>query len=200
MHLFLIRHGESMADLLDVYEGRADFDLTERGKKQAVQMSKYMKSHYNVTKIYSSPLMRASQTASFLAKEFHLPIYYEDDLMEFNNGLLAGLSRKEADEKYPKVKDLPINQAVYGQESKVEFRTRADRMLKKILTEENKDQDIVFVTHGGMINQLYDSILKIPVENNCFFLTGDTGIHIWIIDQQTVKIVTTNITNHLKDK
>ena len=33
MLLLLIRHGESEADLLDVHEGRADFELTERGHK-----------------------------------------------------------------------------------------------------------------------------------------------------------------------
>ena len=31
MILLIMRHGESEADLLDVHEGRADFELTDRG-------------------------------------------------------------------------------------------------------------------------------------------------------------------------
>lgn len=31
MRILVIRHGESEADLLDVHEGRADFELTKRG-------------------------------------------------------------------------------------------------------------------------------------------------------------------------
>jgi 2,3-bisphosphoglycerate-dependent phosphoglycerate mutase len=30
MRLLIIRHGESQADLLNVHEGRADFELTDR--------------------------------------------------------------------------------------------------------------------------------------------------------------------------
>ena len=30
MQILLIRHGESEADILNVHEGRADFELTER--------------------------------------------------------------------------------------------------------------------------------------------------------------------------
>ena len=40
MILLVIRHGESEADLLDVHEGRADFELTERGHEQAIAMAK----------------------------------------------------------------------------------------------------------------------------------------------------------------
>ena len=42
MILLVIRHGESEADLLDVHEGRADFELTERGHEQAIAMAKYV--------------------------------------------------------------------------------------------------------------------------------------------------------------
>jgi 2,3-bisphosphoglycerate-dependent phosphoglycerate mutase len=33
MEILLIRHGESEADLLQVHEGRADFELTDRGRR-----------------------------------------------------------------------------------------------------------------------------------------------------------------------
>ena len=41
MILLVIRHGESEADILDVHEGRADFELTQKGHRQAAAMAKY---------------------------------------------------------------------------------------------------------------------------------------------------------------
>ena len=34
MVLIVIRHGESEADILDVHEGRADFELTQKGHRR----------------------------------------------------------------------------------------------------------------------------------------------------------------------
>ena len=34
MQILLIRHGESEADILHVHEGRADFELTDKGRQQ----------------------------------------------------------------------------------------------------------------------------------------------------------------------
>ena len=119
MKLLVIRHGESEADLLDVHEGRADFALTERGHKQAEAMANYVADNYNISKIYASTLTRAKQTAQHLSDKTGVSIVFDENLMEFNNGLLAGLPRAVVREKYPEVPNLPIDKAVYGQESQV---------------------------------------------------------------------------------
>ena len=101
MKLLLIRHGESEADLLDVHEGRADFALTERGHRQAQAMAEYVSANYHVDRIYASTLTRAMQTARQLSDATGVPIRQEPDLMEFNNGLLAGLSHRGQGESNP---------------------------------------------------------------------------------------------------
>ena len=53
MILLVIRHGESEADILDVHEGRADFELTQKGHRQAAAMAKYVAGNY-VLKIAST--------------------------------------------------------------------------------------------------------------------------------------------------
>ena len=100
MRLLIIRHGESEADILHVHEGRADFELTERGHRQAAAMSEYAAENYSISRIYASTLKRASQTAKHLSDAVGIPIIYDPELMEFNNGLLAGLPYREAQEKY----------------------------------------------------------------------------------------------------
>lgn len=197
MKLLIIRHGESEADILDVHEGRADFNLTEKGHAQAQAMAEYVKKHYNIQKIYASPLKRAFQTATHLSEATNVPVLTEEMLMEFNNGLIAGLSWKEADEKYPLVPNLPIHASVYEQESKLEFRYRAEYILSKILSENENDATVAVVSHGGMINQLYQSFFKLPVASGITVATSDTGIHEWMVKKEERYVLRANSTAHL---
>ena len=199
MILLVIRHGESQADILDVHEGRADFELTQKGHRQAAAMSKYVAGNYRLARIYASTLKRAAQTAEHLSDETGIAIEFDPDLMEFNNGLLAGLSHEEADRLYPHVENLPIDQAVYGQESKVEFRSRAENALQRVLSENESDAIIAIVTHGGMINQLYGALLHIPIGENGFFCTADTGIHIWRITEHGNYVIKANVDDHVRE-
>ncbi len=196
MQLLVIRHGESEADLLDVHEGRADFALTDRGHKQALSMALFVKDHFDISAIYSSPLKRALQTAAHLSEATNIPLHVEDKLMEFNNGLIAGLERAVAREKYPIVEHLPVHASVYEQESMLEFRFRADYILSKIISETAHDHTVAIVTHGGMINQLYRSFLRLPIDSDVYFGTGDTGIHHWYLDEKHCSIIMANYTAH----
>jgi 2,3-bisphosphoglycerate-dependent phosphoglycerate mutase len=198
MIILVIRHGESEADILDVHEGRADFALTERGRRQASAMAKYVAERYKLTRIYASTLRRAAQTAKHLSEASGVAVEFDSDLMEFNNGLLAGLSREDADRQYPEVKDLPVDQAVYGQESKVEFRNRAEKMLHRILSENGPEDIVAVVTHGGMVNQLYGALFHTPVGEDSFFCTADTGIHIWNITDRGNYVVKANVDEHIR--
>ncbi len=196
MKLLVIRHGESEADLLDVHEGRADFALTERGHRQAEAMANYVADNYNISKIYASTLTRAKQTARHLSDKTGIPIVFDENLMEFNNGLLAGLPRAVVREKYPEVPDLPIDKAVYGQESQIEFRQRAENALSRIMNEAENDETIAVVSHGGMINQLYRSFFDMPVDCIYFFNTADTGIHIWNLTDRERRVIKANFYEH----
>lgn len=201
MRLLVIRHGESEADILNVHEGRADFELTERGHRQAEAMSEYVSRNYQIVKIYHSTLKRAVQTAEHLALKTKAPLIPDEHLMEFNNGLIAGLRHDVAEEKYPKVK-VPMHSAVYEQESMLAFRYRAEYMLSKLTDEalnhlENGDDStIAVITHGGMINQLYRAYFRLPLDSEYAFCTGDTGIHEWIIKENSRILVKANYAPH----
>ena len=196
MKLLIIRHGESEADILNVHEGRADFPLTERGHAQAEAMAEYVASRYAVDRLYASTLARAMQTARHLAGKTGLEILPEAGLMEFDNGLLAGLPYDEAREKYPPVEGLPADQSVYGMESRVAFRERAEAALAGILAAAKPEETIAVVSHGGMINQLWHALLKLPIDSGRWFCTGDTGIHEWEINRGEARIIHANLSDH----
>lgn len=198
MKLLVIRHGESQADILNVHEGRADFELTELGKIQAQKMSNWVLNNFSIDKIYCSTLIRARQTAELLLKNSKANIYYEEDLMEFNNGLLAGLSWKEADSKYPIPEIEYPHTVIYGKESRIEFRARAEKIFSKIISDTKENETIVIVSHGGMIGQLYQCFLQLPFISTFSVATGDTGIHFWETKGNYRCIRFANRTSHLE--
>lgn len=106
------------------------------------------------------------------------------------------MSMKAAREIYPPVENLPVHASVYQQESLLEFRCRADYVLSKLLSETAPGQTVAVVTHGGMINQLYRGVLRLPIDSDIGFATGDTGIHEWRITGDCRGIVKSNMTGH----
>ncbi|CAG7648703.1 Phosphoserine phosphatase 1 [Paenibacillus allorhizosphaerae] len=147
MQILFIRHGQSEADVLNVHEGRADFPLTELGRKQAALLAERVLSEFPPQLIWASTLRRASETAAIVADKVKCPVQYEDDLMELNNGILAGLSFEEA-KKYPLPRKLKLHERIENGESAIEFRMRIEAVFSKIVSSANHER-IAIVSHGG---------------------------------------------------
>lgn len=197
--ILLIRHGESEADILKVCEGRADFSLTEHGRQQAAALAKWVVSHYKIDIIFASTLRRAAETAKYLSDASGVSVVFHEDLMEFNNGLLAGLPFEEAAKSYPRVEGLPPNKSVYGQETQYEFRARADRALAACMSRIPDGATAAVVSHGGLINQLFASLIGLPPAHPVRFGTGDTGIHCWVISEDGNRLLFANKQEHLQE-
>ena len=199
MTLLIIRHGQSEADILNVMEGRADFNLTDLGRQQAALMADYVANNYNVNKIFSSPLKRASQTANTLSERVNIGIEFDDDLMEWQNGVIAGMPREEARTKYPDPEMKYPHTLIYGQESDIQFRMRAETALSKIINETPMDYTVAVISHNGLISRLFQSFIKSPIVDSNIYIdrTGDTGIHEWRIDGSRRVIVHVNLQKHL---
>jgi 2,3-bisphosphoglycerate-dependent phosphoglycerate mutase len=197
MDLLVIRHGQSEADILKVIEGRADFPLTELGHKQAEAMAKWVNKHYAINKIFSSPLKRAKQTSEYLSKITGIEIQFDDDLMVWKNGLIAGLTQKEADAQYPEPKIKYPHTRVYEQESHIDFRSRAETALSKIINENNDAETIAVISHGGMINMLFRCFIESPGNSTISIANSDTGIHHWRVKNNKKTIIFCNSREHI---
>jgi 2,3-bisphosphoglycerate-dependent phosphoglycerate mutase len=80
----------------------------------------------------------------------------------------------------------------------LDFRCRAERVLSRILEESQELKAIAIVSHGGMINRLCHCLLRLPLESDAVFYTGDTGIHGWRLTDGRRALLFSNQTNHLK--
>lgn len=198
MQLLLIRHGQSEADLLGVHEGRADFPLTALGQKQAERLSTHVATNYPPEVIISSPLLRAKATAMSLREAVDCDLIIEEDLMEFNNGVLAGLSREVAAIQYPLPPNgRPPHIPIENGESELEFRLRAEKVLHKIIHDYRDLKRVAIVSHGGLISQLIKSFLSLPNTGDFIFATGDTGIHLLEIKDHVRVVGFLNRQDHL---
>jgi 2,3-bisphosphoglycerate-dependent phosphoglycerate mutase len=202
MEILVVRHGQSIADLEDRHEGRADFMLTELGCRQAKSVANWIKNHYEIDIILSSPLKRAAKTAEFISEATCANIIFYEELMEWNNGLLAGLYRAEANEKFPLPQDGRKPHDEFAQsESYINFRARSETFWSKIIQryEEEGSKRICIVSHGGMINMLFRSFMMLPVNEDIGISTGDTGIHLWEVKGNKRRIIFLNKQEHLLD-
>ncbi|WP_226682338.1 histidine phosphatase family protein [Sutcliffiella horikoshii] len=198
MEILLIRHGQSEADILQVHEGRADYPLTELGRMQAKRLACRLNEHCPPDIIWTSTLKRAAETATILAEEVGCMLIKEPNLMEFNNGVLAGLPRELAATKYP----LPPggrkpHERIQNGESEIEFRMRVETALSKILAESSAVVRIAIVSHGGTISNLLKALLQLPVHTNIRFPTGDTGMHTIRKNDEGLSVVSLNCSEHL---
>ena len=201
MELIIIRHGESFGDINKVHEGRADLELTELGKEQAKKLSKWLLEHEKIDIIVSSPLKRARKTANFIQESFKTELVIDDSLMEWNNGLLAGVDRNEAEIKFPIPKGgRKPHHEHYETESEIHFRARAEMFISKLKENYFESDKICIVSHGGMINMLLKSLLNMPMITENSFTCGDTSINKLKVTDMGCRVHYLNRLNHLEGK
>ena len=82
MKLILIRHAESIGNVLGILQGqKIDLPLSKLGKTQAKKLANYLKKE-KIEAIYSSDLKRAMHTAQIIAKSHKLRVIPDKRLRE----------------------------------------------------------------------------------------------------------------------
>ncbi|UJP11670.1 histidine phosphatase family protein [Microbacterium sp. KUDC0406] len=103
MNLSVVRHGQTEWNTLGRLQGQLDSPLTAQGVEQARAMATELDG-LDIGRIVSSPLGRASVTATIIGDRLGLPIEYAEDLAEVHHGELAGLTWDEIDQKHPEIR------------------------------------------------------------------------------------------------
>ncbi len=101
MNLYVVRHGETWANVEHRYLGALDPQLTARGREQAASLSKKLPSGIEV--LIVSPRVRAQQTARILNVELNLEPLTMGDFRERDVGVFEGLTQAEARAMHPQL-------------------------------------------------------------------------------------------------
>lgn len=201
IRLLLCRHGQSTADLEPrCIEGSGDFPLTGLGLRQAGALATRIAARHRLDRIYTSPLLRAEQTARQVATATGAPLERVQALAEGASGMLAGLLPEEADRLYPVEHPVPVYHRPPGGESYIDLYRRAvDFWYRLYLSQEANGQTLLLVTHGGTMQALVGAALGLPLLTHAGFVTADTGLHeLHVVPGGKVRVVRLNDTAHLE--
>ncbi len=192
MKIFFIRHGKDN----DNYRGGwSRLDLTEEGRLQAEKLAEYIHSNnhsFNIKRIISSDLQRASTTAKLISDRLNIAVEYEQSIRETNNGDLAGMLNSEALSKYPGLffSSLGMDEHYPNGESPSEFFSRIERWFSDFVkSNRNSNDNTVVVTHGGVINIVYHIVMNIAWTNkNRPFKVSNCSLHILNLDNMRFEV------------
>ena len=97
--LILVRHGQSEHHILGLTGGWTETPLTPLGRVQAqaaAERCRQLLLDDSSVCLFSSDLLRASQTAAYVAEALRTECRLEPGLREINNGVAVGLTWQEA--------------------------------------------------------------------------------------------------------
>ena len=153
--LLLIRHGQSTGNAQRVCCGQQNYPLTPLGEQQAALAGEYIKTHYRIDRVYSSPLSRAEETARPVAEAFDLPILFEAGLTELGGGVWEGQRAIEFEGDYAELYRRWIKVGDFcpeGGEMIGDFCKRVTSTMRE-LVERHKGECVAVFCHSGVINR-----------------------------------------------
>jgi probable phosphoglycerate mutase len=190
--IYLIRHGQTMFNVENKIAGQIETDLTELGKKQALELGQKLRSdNIKFDAIISSTLRRAKDTAMIISKEINAPVFYDANLVEFSNGIYEGVvvdelkkmqfnpPYKTAGFEFSNGADLYNAYSSFDDcynllsypngETKIEARDRFMKAIEKYLIENPNVENLGVVAHGAVIRfmllKICPDLLKEKIKN-----------------------------------
>ncbi|MDQ7823518.1 MAG: histidine phosphatase family protein [Candidatus Eremiobacteraeota bacterium] len=200
--LYLVRHGETEWNRFEVFRGRADIALNERGLAQANAVGRALKDA-PLYAVISSPLKRAIQTAKPLAARHRVPLIPEEAFNDVDCGDWEGMPMAEVERLFPEGfrcwMETPHKFRIPGGESLAILRRRALRGLKRVLGEA-EGEVLCVVSHRVVTKVMVLALLGLS--NSHFWQIRQDNACINIIqfpeDDGEAVVVSLNDTGHLK--
>ncbi|KAK2938441.1 hypothetical protein FoTM2_001659 [Fusarium oxysporum f. sp. vasinfectum] len=149
MRLFLIRHGETVDNVANLYAGSRDSALTAHGVMQAQRLASHLSEHVAIDRIFSSNLSRAVHTAQAIldaqkrAKD--LKLIQVPELREKDFGTGEG-TKFGAATKHE------------GSETPQAMRKRVDVFLDEHLPRLHEDSTVCIVAHGIILGTFHKAL------------------------------------------
>jgi broad specificity phosphatase PhoE len=165
--LYFMRHGESIANLTREFSNTGyKHPLTETGVQQARAAADVFR-RLAVEKIYSSPVLRAMQTAQILAEKLQVPLETAEALREWNVGVYEGTADSLGWDLHSRVQKewfvhRKLDSKMPGGESFNEIRGRFVPFIQRLARDgDGTKRSIALVGHGG----LYMAMLPVIFTN-----------------------------------
>ena len=154
VRVLLVRHGETVWNQENRWQGQADTPLSETGYDQARQLARRLQNEERpIRAIYTSDLSRARDTADILGQVLGVTPLETAAWREMNIGTWSGLTTSEVATRHAEEwarlrqgEDLPRG----GGETFAQFQGRLVQSSQRFIRDHRGEQ-IIVVTHGGAV-------------------------------------------------
>ena len=141
--IYVIRHGQTELNIRQVLQGRSNYPLNEKGIAQAREAAERLRE-VAFSLVYSSPLIRAVQTAEIIAPG--VPVTIDERLIEMDYGPYEGMDLNAlAPEVITFFSDFEHNPAPEGMEQLGSVVARAGEFIEELA---GQDGNILVSTHA----------------------------------------------------
>lgn len=165
--LWLVRHGQTDWNAQRRIQGHTPTELNKVGIAQAHQLAVFF-AHRRFSAIWSSDLPRAAQTARIIGEKLSMGIRTTEHLRERDLGEYEGKTWDEIRHMRGIAPHTPLANGdlsdwigVADVESDAALWLRVRQVLEGISTE-NPGQDVLIVTHGGVMKHTVWHVLGLP--------------------------------------
>jgi len=172
LKILLIRHAQSLGNIQRLMEGQSSTELSALGQDQAQRLSRALVSiggHAQLpTHVYTSPLLRAAQTAQPLTEALQQANHsftscQMNGLKEIDQGIFQGMTWPQAQMAYPEICTRLLSslawQPVPGAESPTAARERASNWISHLLNTHQPGETIWVVSHEGILQHIIAALL-----------------------------------------
>lgn len=181
MHLYLIRHGESLVNLADWPHGNRDEGLTPLGQRQARAVADRIAGDPgHVDAVYASTMKRALETATVIADTMQITPVRDDRIREIGSNRLDHAPWPDLPTDYGDfwAASRPfasVTPAVDRGESLMHFRTRVGDFVESVLRD-HAGGTVVAVTHGGVVDVVFDHMFNVGPWSHCQVWTANAAV------------------------
>ena len=169
--IYLIRHGEVEERFHQVFGGRLDMGLSDRGRAQVQRLARALAS-LPIQTIFTSPLQRARLTAEPLAQGRNVPLIVLEELRELDFGDWTGCSWQEVEQRFGISAydwlDALEAQRIPNAEPLDRFWARLQAATDRI-QQSNEGSQVAVICHGGVIRGLLSLWLQVPLRTTAAF-------------------------------
>ena len=163
MNLYFARHGETLYNRDNKFQGLSDVPLTKEGKESIIKIAN-TSNKIKIDKLYVSNIFRAKETADIYQNFFDLDYQIDARLNEIDIGNFEGKFFKNLRRDYPNVfKQWELGNFqlvdIPNGESFLNLEKRVSSFLEDITSKKNAQLNILIVSHFVTIKSLISTAL-----------------------------------------
>ncbi len=177
MDWYILRHAEKEpGDFFNPALRHQDQPISAKGRADSKTLLPFLAGKA-IDKIYVSEYRRTWETIRFVADNLHLSPIIDPRLNEIDNGIIEGLTRKDIQLKFPETwqrfQDRDRDFRFPEGESGAEAQRRINSLFKEKITDQ---ENILLVTHDGLIRLMLCTLLGLPVYRRWDFQVDTCGM------------------------